>query len=452
MSKTYKRQSRRAYICGARRNGDEMNNTLRELFSFIKSSPTAFHTVETVKKALTAEGYTELPETEPHTLRDGGKYFVTRNGSSLIAFRYNEGRHGFMMGAAHGDSPAFRVKASLSATGAYTRLDVEKYGGMIYSSWLDRPLSVAGRVFLKSGGAIEERLVDIDRDLLVIPSVAVHLNRGVNDGYKFNPAVDMLPLLSVGEASLSELLAKELGAREEDIVGHDVFVYNREEGRTLGASDELVLAPRLDDLACVFALLKGFLEAEATDSVPVFALFDNEEVGSETKQGAASSFLHDVLSEIAGDSAALRRMTANGFMVSADNAHARHPNHSELSDAHNAPLLNGGIVIKYNANQRYATDGFSAAIFAEAAERADARVQNYSNRADILGGSTLGSIADTRVSVPTVDVGLPQLAMHSASECMGAHDIEMLAAAMRELYSASLVRHGSRTELVKAKK
>ena len=415
-------------------------STASELFEFIKKSPSAYHAIAAVREELEGEGYTELCEGSEWLLKDGGRYFVIRNGTSIIAFRYKASAKGFMIVASHSDSPAFRLKITPELCGAYTRLDVEKYGGMIYYSWLDRPLSLAGRVVVRQKDGIKCRLVNIDRDIAVIPSLAIHMNREVNNGYKFNPAKDLLPIVgspSSSGAVISEI-ARELCVAEKDIISHDIFLYNREAGRVVGINGEYIMVPRLDDLECVFASLKAFTSASESDSVPVLAVFDNEEVGSETKQGAASSFLSDVLEHISGVRRA--QMLASSFMVSADNAHAVHPNHPELSDSGNAPKMNGGIVIKWNANQKYTTDGISDAVFREICARCGATVQSYSNRADLAGGATLGSISNTKVSIPTVDIGLAQLAMHSAVETAGAEDILELVSALREFYQTSLER------------
>ena len=412
----------------------EINN----LFEFIKNSPTAYHAVATVREALLSEGYTELHECDRWELLEGGKYFVIRNGTSLIAFRTVADARGFMIAASHTDSPTFRVKLNGENNGVYSRLDVEKYGGMIYYTWLDRPLSVAGRVVVSTDRGVESRLVSLDTDLASIPSVAIHLNRGVNEGYKFNPAVDMLPLAAIGSISLTDMIAQAAGVPTEKILSHDLFLYNRECGRVFGANGEFILCPRLDDLESVYASLAGFLSAEPSDSVPVLAIFDNEEVGSETKQGAASTFLYDTLTRITGDGETYLRMTASSMMLSIDNAHALHPNHAELSDRANAPTLGGGIVVKFNANQRYATDGVSHAIFLELCNRCGIPTQRYYNRADMPGGSTLGSISNTRVSVPTVDIGFPQLAMHAATETAAVTDVKPMIDATRAFFSASL--------------
>lgn len=416
------------------------------LFEFIKKSPSAYHAVNTVKEMLDSNGYTELYEAERWKLTVGGKYYVIRNGTSIIAFRTVKDARGFMMCASHSDSPSFRVKVTPEATGAYTRLEVEKYGGMIYYTWLDRPLSVAGRVLVKTAGGVESKLVNLDTDLLTIPSLAIHLNRGVNEGAKFNPAKDLLPLYASGaeKGDLLGSIAAELGVNASDILSHDLFLYNRDEGRRVGKDGEFILCPRLDDLGCVYSSAVAFLTAKEAQCLPVLAVFDNEEVGSETKQGAASNFLRDTLLRICGSEASLTVALENSFMLSADNAHAKHPSYPEMSDPDNAPVLNSGIVIKYNANQKYTTDGLSDAIFRTVCSRAGVAVQTYCNRADLPGGSTLGSISNTRVSVPTVDIGLPQLAMHSANETAGAYDVDGMISAIREVYSTSLVKKGTK--------
>lgn len=414
-----------------------MSNAAR-LIDFIKKSPTAYHTVNTVKELLLSEGYSECTEKDFSAFSDGGKHFVIRNGTSLIAFR-GKCDGGFMICATHSDTPSFKLKSELSGT--YARASVERYGGSILYSWLDRPLSVAGRVVVRTEDGVEARLVNVDHDLLTIPSVAIHFNRTVNDGYKFNPAVDMLPLSGTAASSgrIKELIAGAAGVSKDEILSEDIFVYNRDEGKIVGADEELILAPRLDDLGCVYSSVRAFLDAgENGYAVPVLAIFDNEEVGSETKQGAASTFLDMTLSAIAGGNEKYRAALVDSFMISADNAHATHPNHPELSDSVLAPKLGEGVVVKYNANQRYTTDAVSDAIFRTVAERAGAKVQSYANRADMPGGSTLGSIANTCVSVKTVDIGLPQLAMHSATETAAVSDVDDMVKILKEFYSSGL--------------
>ncbi len=411
-------------------------NEVNRLFDFINSSPTAFHAVDTAEKILVENGYSRLSEGEKWSLSDGGKYYVVRNGTSLIAFRYVSKARGFMIAASHTDSPTFRVKLSGEKCGAYTRLDVEKYGGMIYYSWLDRPLSVAGRVVVSTENGIECRLVNLNTDLCSIPSLAIHLNRGVNDGLSLNPASDMLPLYSIGKGTILEKIAAAANTTPDNILSHDLFLYNREKGITFGADNEFILCPRLDNLESVYASLLGFMDASTSASVPVYAIFDNEEVGSETKQGAASTFLYDTLNRISGEN--YLPMLASSMMLSIDNAHAIHPNRPEMSDRENAPILGGGIVVKFNANQRYTTDAVSHGIFLEICNRANVKTQRYYNRADLPGGSTLGSISNTRVSVPTIDIGFPQLAMHSATETAACADLAPMIKAVSVFYSTSL--------------
>ena len=418
-----------------------MQHSVQPMLDFIAASPSCYHVIANTAAELTAAGYAPLSERERWTLKPGGRYFVTRNSSSLIAFRVPETlTGGFMMAAAHSDSPTFKLKehAELRSNG-YVRLNTEKYGGMLMATWFDRPLSVAGRLFVREGGGIAEKLVDIDRDLLVIPSVAIHFDRAANDGVKYRANVDTLPLAGGdGAADILALAAESAGLRPEDVLGSDLLVYCRQPGTRLGSSGELFMAPRLDDQACVWGCLHGFLESSDGAHLPVFCLLDNEEVGSATPEGAASTLLRDVLRRITGalgiDGEGYQMLLSRSLLVSADNAHAIHPNHPELSDRDNAPRLNGGIVLKFSAPRRYATDGGSAAAFRALCRRADVPVQTMANRSDLPGGSTLGSIAGTLVPVSAVDIGLAQLAMHAAVEVMGAEDYPRLIAAMRQFY------------------
>ena len=398
-------------------------NINQSLFDFIKNSPSAYHTVDTVKGALAEAGYSELYEGAEWKLSAGGKYFTVRNGTSLIAFRMKKDVKGFMIAASHSDFPAFRLKMTPEAVGISAKLLVERYGGMINYTWLDRPLSIAGRVLVRTECGIESRLCNIDRDLCVIPSVAIHLNRSVNDGYKFNPAVDLLPLSGDNEGIMDEIAAA-VGAKRDDIISHDLFVYNRDLGREFGIKNEFILAPRLDDLGCVFSSLRAFLESADTDSVPVFAVFDNEEVGSATKQGAASTLLCDTLSRIAGKdySSAL----ANSLMLSADNGHALHPNHPEYCDPTNRPVLGGGVLLKYNTSKRYITDGESGAYVRLLCKKNGIPFQTFANRSDMPGGSTLGNVSGSQFASQGADIGLAQLAMHSSYETAACADSDAM--------------------------
>lgn len=419
----------------------------RQLLDFLQESPSCYHAVDALSRTLREAGYTFLPEARPWALAPGGKYFTVRGDSSLIAFRLPAGRpRGFLIAAGHSDSPALKLRenAELPSPGGAMRLSVEPYGGSIWRSWMDRPLSVAGRITVEAEGRIETRLVQVDRNLLVIPSVAIHMNREVNKGTALDPAVDLPPLLGVGTeaGSFRALIAREAGVAEEAILTTELFLYPRTPGTLLGIQEELIAAPRLDDLQCVFACTRGFLAAGESESVPVLCVFNNEEVGSNTRQGADSTFLTDILARI-GEGAGLsgedyRAAIASSFLVSADNAHAVHPAHGEYADKNEFPVLGGGIVLKYNANQRYTTDALSAAVFRQVCRMAEVPVQLYSNRADLPGGSTLGNISSAHLSVPSVDIGLPQLAMHASWEVASVADTGALVRAMEVYFSRTL--------------
>ena len=421
-----------------------MTDYNKGLISFLDKSPTAFHAVSSIKKKLVASGYFELVESEKWELTEGGKYFVTRNDSSIIAFGVPSFNFiGFMIGAAHSDSPAFKVKENPEIIeNGYVKLNVEGYGGMLMAPWLDRPLSVAGRIIVKNGNKYEVRLVNVDRDLLLIPNVAIHMNRDANKGQTWNAQVDMLPVLgSADEAkgSFMRIIAESAGVSDSDIISHDLFLYVRDKGKVWGGSEEYISAPHLDDLQCVYGCLEGFLGANNSSSVPVLAVFDNEETGSLTKQGADSTFLEDVLKRISlscsKDEEGYYRAVSSSFMVSADNAHALHPNHPEKADPVNRPAINKGIVIKFNAAQHYTTDAVSCAVYRDLCESNDIPVQVFTNRSDSRGGSTLGNVSNAHVSLNTVDIGLAQLAMHSCYETAGAKDTKHLIDAMTIFYS-----------------
>lgn len=428
----------------------------RGLLQFIQDSPSVFHVIATMKKRLEKAGFEERREQDSWELEPGGAYYVTRNDSSLIAFRLPEssgaeGRpfKGYHIVAAHSDSPAFKVKAlpETVAEKCYVRLNVEKYGGMILSTWLDRPLSVAGRVAVRrTGGGADMQLVNLDRDLLVIPNLAVHMNRDVNKGYEYNPQVDMLPLMGLlptetgqePQGMLRQEIAGDLGLSAEDILDGDLYLYVREKGRVLGRKGELLLSPKLDDLQCVYAGLEGFVSSTPGRYANVLAVFDNEEVGSSTRQGADSTFLEDVLLRIQDSlgygPSVYRQLVAESFLISADNAHAVHPAHPEKADITNRPVLGGGIVIKYHGGQKYTSDALSAAQMKLWCERAGVPCQTFANRSDMTGGSTLGNISTSHVSLASVDIGLPQLAMHSAVETGSARDTAYAVAAFEQFW------------------
>ena len=419
----------------------------QELIDFIKKSPSCYHVIHNIAAELEEAGYEQLNEAKEWTLHKGGRYFVTRNQSSLIAFMLpEETLGGFLICASHSDSPTFKLKSNYEMTvdDRYLKLNVEKYGGMICSTWLDRPLSVAGRVVVNRGDGIESVLVNLDRDLCLIPNLAIHMNRQINEGYAYNAQKDMLPLLGEGTAKgkLKELLAGAAGVEEEALLGYDLFLYLREDGRIWGAEQEFYSSPKIDDLQCAFASKEAFLQAENTGMSKVLAIFDNEEVGSGTKQGAKSTFLSDVLARIQEGLSLTKgesiRQIASSMMLSADNGHALHPNHTDKADPTNAPRLNGGVLIKYNANQKYTTDGIAEALFKKLLQKEEIPYQEYTNRSDIAGGSTLGNLSNEKISLNTVDMGAAQLAMHSAYETGGTKDTLSLVDGIRIFYESRI--------------
>ena len=416
-----------------------MDYRTEKLMAFLDASVSVYHAAAYLANILEDAGYARLSEGETWNLTAGGKYYLTRGGTAVLAFRVPETTpKGFLMSASHSDRPTFKVKENAELTGKYTRLTTEKYGGMLIAPWLDRPLSIAGRVMVETEDGVESRLVNIDRDLTMIPNVAIHMNRQANEGYKWNPAVDTLPLLGGADAAgkLNDLLEEAAGGK---ILGHDLYLYIRQKATAWGMDEEYISSAALDDLQCAWACTQGFLSAEDGGSIPVLCVFDSEEVGSSSVQGAASKLLESTISRIcAGLGLEEQVMLANSFMISADNAHAVHPNHPEFADANNAPVVNGGVVLKFNANLRYSTDGVSAAIFRKVCQKAAVKVQTYCNRADIPGGSTLGNISLSHVSVPTADIGLPQLAMHSCYETAGVDDAIALEKVMTVYYAGSL--------------
>lgn len=410
------------------------NDFSSEMLQFIEQSPTCFHATKNIKNLLCEKGFSELSEQNPWKIKHGERYFVTRGDSSIIAFALPQKCNGgFAIVASHTDSPALKIKEGGEKNElGVCRLNVEKYGGLLLSPWFDRPLSVAGRVAIRSkNGKIEMRLADIRRPLALIPSLAIHFDRNANDGKKIDFQNEMLPVFSEeGERSILDAISEHLKIKKTDILATDLFVYNAERGFFWGAQNEFLSSPRLDDLECAWTTLQGFLDSivtlEEMQNIPVYATFDNEEVGSMTRQGADSTFLSETLERI---SISLKKnreehfcALARSFLVSADNAHALHPAHAHLFDPVNRPLVNKGIVAKLNAAQKYTTDSISLALFKDFCQKAAVPLQIFTNNSNVAGGSTLGNISQTHVSVRSIDVGLPQWAMHSPLESAGAKD------------------------------
>ena len=421
----------------------EQENYVEGLFSFIDKSPSPFHAIEAMKEMLTAAGFMEVQENKSWELEKGGSYFVVRNDSAIIAFQIpNKEFDGFHMVASHSDSPSFKIKenAELTLDKAYTKLNVEKYGGMIMSSWFDRPLSVAGRVYVNTEQGIEKKMIHFDEDLLVIPNLAIHMNREVNNGVKYSAQTDMCPVLSAtaDKTQFGTLLAEKADVNIEDVLGQDLYLYTRQKGLVVGVDKDMIMSPRLDDLECAYGSMQAMIESTPDKFVNICAVLDNEEVGSGTRQGADSDFLYSTLKRIVyamgGNEETYMQTVAESFLISADNAHALHPNHPEKADPTNRPVLNGGIVIKYSGNQKYTSDAFSGSVMKKLCMDAEVPYQVFYNHSDVLGGSTLGNISTAHVSVASVDIGLPQLAMHSAVETAGVKDIEYLIKALKEFY------------------
>ncbi len=402
-----------------------MNTSINQnLLDLIKKSPTVYHCAENISSILEENGFVKRAPGEGK-LEFGGKYFTVFADSAVIAYRIPESAEGAKLRvvASHGDSPCFKLKPkSEQSSGGVVRLMTEKYGGMIYSSWLDRPLKLAGRLSVRDGDGV--KTVNVSPDgYAVIPNVAIHQNRKINSGFEYNPQTDLQALWSGGDTPLMKRLSEASGVAESDILDYDLFLINPDGGMLWGADGEFISAPRLDDLQCVYGTLMGFLDATPNENIQVFAMFDSEEVGSRSVAGADSMILTETVREIA-DALGLNLLSLalNGMLLSADNAHALHPNHPEMSDPIDRPVLNGGVVIKYNAAQNYITSSASSAFFRTLCEKNGVKYQTFVNRSDSPGGSTLGALSTTQLPIPGVDIGIAQLAMHSCYETAGALD------------------------------
>lgn len=421
-----------------------MSNVTEELMEFINQTPNAYNCVENLKNILKENGYQKLFEYEEwKDLKEEGKYFTTRGDSSLIAFMIPSKNKniGFNITAAHTDSPSFSIKPNPKIeNGNYVQLNTEGYGSMINHTWLDRPLAIAGRVICKDKeGTIIPKIININKDLLIIPSQAIHIDREVNQKNNLNRQTDMLPIISLNNSDIKKdhlisLLEDEINDSNLKILDYDLYLYNRDPSKICGKNNEFLLSPRLDDLACLYPALKSFIGSNNPYSINVFSALNNEEIGSGTKQGADSNFLLDTLTRIAKDlKIELLPALSNSFIVSADNAHAIHPNASSKSDPTNKVELNKGIVIKHHTN--YTTDSLTSSIFKEVCNYANVPYQDFACKSDMICGKTLGGISTSHVGINSIDIGLAQLAMHSATETMGSEDPEYLYQALKEFYS-----------------
>ncbi len=418
-----------------------------ELMDFIQDSPSCFHVVENARTMLENAGAVCLDEKKTYSLEAGSSYFVTRNGSAIIAFRLPQTEaSGYSIVSAHTDSPSFKLKENpeIANGGTYTTLNVEGYGGMLMAPWLDRPLSIAGRAFVKGkDGSIQQKLVNFDKDLCQIVNLCIHQNRDVNKSHEYRIQKELLPIVGLGEMpKIKEMVADILDIDVLSVLDTELFLYNRMHGSIWGVGDEFFSAPKIDDLQCAFSALKAFVTAEDSCSsrIQMVALFDNEETGSMSRQGADSDFLRQTIHRIGcamgWDYDKRCALQASSFMLSADNGHSFHPNYPEKCDPTNKPLINGGVMIKYAANQKYTTDAFSASVLKSILTDAGIPFQVFFNNSDVTGGSTLGNISTSQFSIPTVDIGAAQLAMHSPYETAGTQDTLNLTEGMRAFYKA----------------
>lgn len=424
-------------------------NNLDKIITLLNESYSPFHVVRNIENELKENGFSLLKENQNFRLEKGKKYYVKRNDTSIIAFEIPEdfsfSSSSFLLTATHNDSPTFKIKPNpIIHRGNLMLLNTEPYGGGIYSTWLDKPLSIAGRVLVEKDGRIESRLLAIDEDLLEIPNVCIHMNRTVNNENKVNPSTDTLPLFGIdqNDFSFDKYLLEQLNLEGYEVLSHDLFLYNREKAKLIGREKEFLASGRLDDLSAAYSALLGFISSKEGKAIKVYASFDNEEVGSLTRQGANSTFLKETLKRIilslGGKDDDFEKTIASSFMLSIDNAHADHPNHMEYTDKTTKVEMNNGIVIKYNANQSYTSDALSSAIVKSIMKKNAIPYQEYTNRSDLRGGSTLGNISNSEVSLITVDIGLAQLAMHSSYEIMGKKDIDYLVDFTKDYFASNI--------------
>lgn len=408
-----------------------------ELIDFLHESSTAFQAVEVMKKDLISSGYQEIEGEKKWTLKEGDRVFYTKNGSSLFVVQIGENplEGGFKMAGAHTDSPAFRIKPDAEIVqDGFLKLNVETYGGPILSTWFDRPLSLAGRVMVKGDHILKPKsvMVDFRKPVLYIPSLAIHMNRKVNEGVEINKQKHVLPVMMMVEKDfekkgfLKKMVAEHLGEEVESILDFDLFVYEAEKGSLCGFNEEFISSKRQDNLSMTHSILTAVKKAEAFSGINIAAFFDNEECGSASKQGADSTLLRDLMERVyyalGGSREEFLKSLESSFMISADLAHSVHPNYNDMHDPTNRPIINKGPVIKISANQRYTSDADSMSVFTELCEKAQVPYQYFVNRSDLVGGSTIGPIGSTHLPIRTLDIGNAILGMHSVRELGGVKD------------------------------
>ena len=410
-----------------------MKKFAENMLDFIYESPTQFNAVAVSAEMLEKNGFEKLNPKENWKLEVGKKYYTTKNSSALVAFKINSDeveKEGFRIIGSHTDSPGFRIKpnAEMESCGAYLKLNTEGYGGMILSTWLDRPLAMAGRVFLRGENPFKpvEKILNINKPVCIIPNLAIHMNRSINDGYKYNKQTDMLPLVGLINEQLEKenymikLLASELNVEIEEIIDFDIFLYEYEKGCFTGANEEFISTGRLDNLSMYYSSVEALLDSDSKSGISIAVGFDNEEVGSSTKQGADSNMLLNILERICislgKDRQQFFEAIENSFIISSDLAHAVHPNVNGMADPTNRPVMGKGPVIKVHAGQAYTSDGYSISVYKEICRECGVEYQEFVNKSDQRGGSTIGPISSTHIDIPSVDIGAPILSMHSIRE------------------------------------
>ena len=426
-------------------------NYVNEFLEFLKDSKTAFHAAKNIEDILIKNNFIKLSENEKWNLEKGKRYFLTRNNASVLAFSIpsNLNELSYNITAAHLDSPTFKLKPNFKMDEKrFNRLNTEVYGGPIFNTWMDRGLDIAGRVFIKENGKIKPVLFSFDKPVALIPNLPIHYNRGVNKGVELNPQIDLVPLIADKnniDVNLLDEIAKKFNVGKNDILSFNLYLSLLERGYLAGINNDFIMAPQIDNLECSFALMKSLIESKNNKSINVMALFDSEEIGTSTRDGAGSTLLKDALERISFNLGLNQEehkiALANSFIISADNAQGYHPNYPSKYDPTNASYLNSGIVIKNAARGSYTTDALSSAYFKEICVNAKAKYQDNTNRSDVPGGSTLGAISLGLVSIPSVDIGLAQLAMHSSFETAGASDLEDLVKAIKEFYNSHLTNN-----------
>lgn len=423
----------------------------QELIDFLYDNPTPFHVADGGRKMLVEAGFSELDLGEKWDIKPGGKYFTTRNESAIIAFiagKAKPSQAGFRLIGTHTDAPAIRIKSNpeIVVKEEYLTLNVEMYGGLIYNTWLDRPLAIAGRIAIKGANPLwpEMKMIDIKKPIATIPNLAIHINREINNGYIYNPQKDLLPLIGITDDKeiasdwFIEILAAECGVDKEDILGCDLYLYDYQKGTLNGLNEEFIHVGRLDDVAMSYVALSAIKDSKPQDATIIAACYDNEEVGSRTKQGAASALTQIIVDRVAKALGSNDEQTSQAryqsFFISCDMSHATHPNFPDKHDPTNKPVINGGPVIKYHHGQKYTTDAESAAVFKAVCDRAGVKYQEFHNRNDARSGGTIGPIVASSLDVRALDIGNPMLSMHSIRELAGVKDTFNLLEVFKEFY------------------